>query len=439
MTIQEEKTRLRPSKYQFDQSEHCFQLFKDSIKSPDTAYMWTNALHIYMAYRKARKYSDLLKGKPEKVQQQLIEFVRYRKSKVRAQSVSVQLTGIRHFYFINSFKGLEWDIIRRFIGETIKAVQDVPYTHEQIRDMCKAAKSRIRICILSEAQGGPRIGAMPTITKGDLSRVERTKDDGTKTDLGFYRVQIYPGTKQAYITFFGPEASKEIDDYLTYRERCGEVITEDSPLIREEFDPKDKFQVKHPRRIGKKALAQEVSNAAVAAGVRAKKENGGPHQRHKVMLTHGLRKFFKKQCRKAGVDSINLEYLVGHKTGNPEFGVTSLMMTYDPAIEEDLLKEYMKAIDNLTIDPANRLQKQVKELEVKAKKADQVEHLEKIVINGKLETDAMMKQIAELKEQNKRTEDNHKKEMEYIISLIQQEPRLANVKPEVLARKKVEN
>ena len=97
MTVQEKKPRVRASKYKFDPSEHCFQLFKDSIKSPDTAYMWTNALLIYKAHRKASNYSELLKGKPAMVQEKLIEFVRYRKSKIRAQSVSVQLTGIRHF------------------------------------------------------------------------------------------------------------------------------------------------------------------------------------------------------------------------------------------------------------------------------------------------------------------------------------------------------
>jgi len=218
--------------------------------------------------------------------------------------------------------------------------------------------------------------------------------------MGFYRAHIYPGTKQAYIIFFGPEASKEIDEYFAWRERCGEELTEDSPLIREEFDPKDNFQVKHPRLISKKTLAREISNVAVLAGVRQANKNGGPSQRHKIMLTHGLRKFFKKQCRRAGVDAVNLEYMVGHKTGNPEFGVTSLMMTYDPAIEDELLKEYLKAIDNLTIDPANRLQKQVKELEVKAKAGEKVEALEKIVADGAMKNDAMLKRLAEQEQKN---------------------------------------
>lgn len=401
MTVQEQKPKGKRSKYQYDTSERCFKLFKESIKSPDTAYYWTNALNIYMAHRKARKYSDLLKGNPKKVQADLMEFVQHRKTKVRAQSVGVQLTGIKHFFWINDFDSINWDKVRAFIGERVKAVQDVPYTHDQIRDLCKHAKNRLRICILSEAQGGPRIGAIPTINKGDLSRVSRTKPDGTNEDMGFYRAHIYPGTEQAYITFFGPEASKEIDEYFSYRERCGEELNDNSPLIREEFDPKDEFQVEHPRRISKKTLAREIANVAVIAGVRPANKGGGPHNRHKVMLTHGLRKFFKKQCRRAGIDPINLEYLIGHKHGSPEFGVTSLMMTYDPAIEDELLKEYMKAIDNLTIDPANRLTKQVKELEVKAKKADQVDVLERAFADSKLETQAIMKRLQEQESTNK--------------------------------------
>lgn len=405
MAIQTRKVKGKRSKYQYDTSERCFKLFKESIKSPDTAYYWINSLNIYMAHRKARKYSDLLKGNPKKVQADLMEFIQARKTKVRAQSVSVQLTGIKHFFWINDFDSINWDKVRAFIGERVRAVQDVPYTHEQIRDLCKHAKNRIRICILSEAQGGPRIGAIPTINKADLSRVYKTKPDGTSEDMGFYRAHIYPGTEQAYVTFFGPEASKEIDEYFAYRQRCGETLTDDSPLIREEFDCKDKFQVEHPRRISKKTLAREIATIAVTAGVRPANKGGGPHQRHKVMLTHGLRKFFKKQCRRAGVDPVNLEYLIGHKHGSAEFGVTSLMMTYDPAIEDELLKEYMKAIDSLTIDPANRLSKQVKELEVKAKAADKVEALEKIVADGTVRHDAVVKQLAERDDRLKKLEE----------------------------------
>ena len=41
--------------------------------------------------------------------------------------------------------------------------------------------------------------------------------------------------------------------------------------------------------------------------------------------------------------------------------------------EEDLFPEYQKAIDNLTIDPANRLLKQVKNLQVEKSRFDLLE------------------------------------------------------------------
>ena len=49
----------------------------------------------------------------------------------------------------------------------------------------------------------------------------------------------------------------------------------------------------------------------------------------------------------------------------------------DPAYvktqEEDLLEEYQKGIDNLTIDPANRLQRTIETLKVEKSKIDMLE------------------------------------------------------------------
>jgi hypothetical protein len=341
------KKKKREPKYKFDQSEIGFRLFKESITSPDTRYVWTNYLHNFMISQGMKKYSDLLDGNPKLIQARLKDYIISKKGKVRAQSIGSQLTGIRHFYWINEFEGIDWERVRAFLPEATKAVEDKPYTHAQIRAMINTAKPRIRIAIYSEAQGGPRIGAIPIIKKGDL----------TKTEHGFYRVVLYRGTPAVYVSYFGPETSKEIDEYFAYRERCGEVLTGDSPLIREEFDPKDTFQVKHPRFISKRTLERQIGYVAVAAGIRQVEKGGGPHKRKENMLTHGLRKFFKQQCRRAGVDPIVIEHLVGHKNGHSKIGISKLMMTYDPAMEDELLNEYLKAVDLLTINDEARLKR----------------------------------------------------------------------------------
>jgi hypothetical protein len=52
----------------------------------------------------------------------------------------------------------------------------------------------------------------------------------------------YP-RKNRYHTFCTPECRKAINNYLDFIKRCGEHITEKSPLLRIEFDKNDIFQV----------------------------------------------------------------------------------------------------------------------------------------------------------------------------------------------------
>jgi hypothetical protein len=50
--------------------------------------------------------------------------------------------------------------------------------------------------------------------------------------MQYLKITVYYGTKEEYITFCTPEAANAIDIYLKYRERCGEILTEKSPLFR---------------------------------------------------------------------------------------------------------------------------------------------------------------------------------------------------------------
>ena len=70
------------------------------------------------------------------------------------------------------------------------------------------------------------------------------------------------------------------------------------------------------------------------------------------------------QCERSGMKSINIEMLMGHN-----IGVSGHY--YRPA-EADILEDYMThAVDALTIDPNQKLQKQVQEL--------QGQHTQKII------------------------------------------------------------
>jgi len=57
--------------------------------------------------------------------------------------------------------------------------------------------------------------------------------------------------------------------------------------------------------------------------------------------------------------------LLGHKIG--------LASVYYKPTEQEMLEEYEKAIDNLTINPANRLQRKIETLTIEKTRLDRIE------------------------------------------------------------------
>ena len=57
---------------------------------------------------------------------------------------------------------------------------------------------------------------------------------------------------------------------VDYRERYGEEITNTSPLIREQFDKRDSFSIKHPRRITEKAIIVNLTVLSESIGIRTR-------------------------------------------------------------------------------------------------------------------------------------------------------------------------
>ena len=76
-------------------------------------------------------------------------------------------------------------------------------------------------------------------------------------------------------------------------------------------------------------------------------------------------RFFTTQLINSKVNSEIREMLLGHKIG--------LASCYYRPTEEEMYEEYGKAIDNLTIDPANRLQRKIETLTIEKSRLDRIE------------------------------------------------------------------
>jgi hypothetical protein len=179
-----------------------------------------------------------------------------------------------------------------------------------------------------------------------------------------YRISVYEGEQEEYFTFCTPECRQAVEEYFAFRERCGEKITADSLVIRDSFFADDVPRAGRPRSISVRSYNDAIERLFERAGVRKKviltEGQKAASVRHEVKATHGFRKFFDTQMTLAGVSEIWTQLLEGHELG--------LKGAYLRPTENDLLqgsekmRGYIHAIDDLTIDPANRLQKQVGEL-----------------------------------------------------------------------------
>ena len=125
--------------------------------------------------------------------------------------------------------------------------------------------------------------------------------------------------------------------------------------------------------------------------------------RKEVKQSHGFRKFFETMLVNSGIHETIIRKLTGHSDSN------NLTQLYSKQTEEEMLLEYGKAIEVLTINPENRLTRKVTEL---------TEQQDEITLM-KLSHEKDMKEMRE--------------QMNHIVSLIQENPKLAKVKTEVLS------
>jgi hypothetical protein len=95
------------------------------------------------------------------------------------------------------------------------------------------------------------------------------------------------------MTFCTPECAKAIDDYLDYRRRCGEKLTPESPLIREQFDRSDPFRSVRARHVAQSTIMNTIKQILLDAGLRPRITSAGGYWRS------GRRFPFLKYCPSA--------------------------------------------------------------------------------------------------------------------------------------------
>ena len=316
-------------------------LFLESIKSKETRSNYQLLFNKYAEFI-GTDTDDLFYGNnPKLIEAKIIEFILHLKNKGKSYSaICNYVAPVKAFYKLNDIV-MNDRKISRFMPEQTKRKKDRGYTHPEISKLLAIADERMRVVVLVLASSGIRLGALP------LLRLRNLEDNKILT--------VYERHNQEYHTFITPECAKAINDYLDMRLRYGEKLTDDSYLIREQFDIRDQFAIRNPKQIRTSSILWNLITLAERCGIRNRKHD--KNVRHEVKVAHGFRKFFTTQLVDADVKTEYRWLMEGHNLkANDQY--------YVRISEQKLYKEYEKAINNLTINEENRLKARVEKLEV---------------------------------------------------------------------------
>jgi integrase len=334
--------------------------FLNSIRSEATKKCYQFYFNKYREFAHGNVIDDRLI-----IENQIVDFLlSLKKRGLVSKSVKAYFVAIAHYYIMNDIVLNKRKIIKFIDTDERKKNKNAAYTTEQIHKLLDVCDERTKAIILLYCSTGIRLAALSPLKIGDIRLIERSQ---------LYQITVYQGFREEYITYCTPECAKVIFSYLQYRERCGEQLKDDAPLIREQFNPNDSFRVKHPRHVSLKTISKTLRQKSIQAGLIKVDHIGnkrGSQMRKDIPLIHGFRKFFNTALMNADVNLSFKELLMGHsvKLDDVYYDINSKKS------RNKLLEEYSKAIDYLTINEENRLKKKVEELTVRADKMQELKN-----------------------------------------------------------------
>jgi site-specific recombinase XerD len=191
--------------------------------------------------------------------------------------------------------------IRNYRNKNVTKKQDLVPTLEELKKMIEAMNLEKGFRILFLAQTGMRVSDAINLNLGDIQReleLERIP----------LAIRFLPKKDREHIgervTFLGSDGVMMLKRYLSWREKQGEILTEESPL----FVGRTKRQQKNKTvSITAQGFNDTIHEAARRAGI------GNGNQKYGRVRVHCLRKFFITQMTNHGMEDKIVNFLTCHK------------------------------------------------------------------------------------------------------------------------------
>jgi integrase len=270
---------------------------------------------------------------PKAFEEDFVRFIAEVSGSSATSTTAFWRDSLRRFLEINRVKGVDWDYVNQFIPKVRKSGLDRAPTLEEIRKVVSIADLRTKCLVLFLSSSGARIGSVEYLRWRDVQEVEF---EGMK----LAKVTIYKGEPEEYDTFVSPESYEYLLKYKEVREKVGEVITPSSPVFVREVN-KRRFDQSKVRPVGVRTLKNQMGELLNQMKMREKLTDTKNYRSYEWKQRHSFRKFFKTKMEMSGVKPIITEMLMGHALG--------VARSYMKPTLAEMVEEYSKAIDNLTI------------------------------------------------------------------------------------------
>jgi integrase len=374
---------------QEENKEDPFSSFMYGLKAAETRRQWPARLKKFFDFGinpklETKKQAAIFYEKASSNENWAVfymeKFIEFQKERVVKREI--ESTTIRNYYKaaklfcdMNDIT-LNWKRLSKGLPKQKQASDDRAPTREEIKRLLDYPDKRIKPILLTMLSSGIRKEAWDYLKWKHIVPIIDIHDN---TIIIAAKIIVYAGDNEEYFSFITPEAYNSLKEWMDFRAFHGEGISGNSWVMRNLFTVSERTwkrdpnhsnylgDINEPVQLSSDGVKSMIERAIHAQGLWSPLKEGSRRREWKGM--HGFRKFFKTQAEHL-MKSLHVEMMLGHNTG--------LAKNYYRPSERELLEEYIKAIDHLTINEENRLSKQVQELKEKNQDSE-------YVIKGKLQ------------------------------------------------------